>query len=156
MRKIKCSLFSILFVLALLINLFAASTQCVWTGVEKIIAVGDIHGDYKNFVKTLEGTQLVDEELHWIGGKTHFVQTGDIMDRGPEAKKAFNLIRSLEKEAKKAGGEVHMLIGNHEMMNITGIAFDYPDYVTVEQFISFLPERYCREKEKEFFKLSTT
>jgi len=154
MRKIKRSLVSILFVLAFLASLSAASTQCVWTGVEKIVAVGDIHGDYKNFIRILKGTQLIDEELHWIGGKTHLVQIGDIMDRGPEAKKAFDLIRSLEKEAKEAGGEVHLLIGNHEMMNITGITFDYPDYVTVQQFFSFLPEYYRKQKNNEYRKQS--
>ena len=50
------------------------------------------------------------------------------------------------------GGMVHVLLGNHEELNITGIVFDYPDYVTVEQFVSFLPRSFRRDKEREFFK----
>jgi hypothetical protein len=123
-----------------------------WTGVKKIIAVGDLHGDYENFVEILKGVRLVDDSLHWTGGDIHFVQTGDVLDRGPDAKKIFDLIMDLEKDAEEAGGMVHMLIGNHEEMNITGIAIDNPRYVTVEQFVSFLPDKFKEKKEKEFKK----
>jgi hypothetical protein len=123
---------------------------CVWQGVEKIIAVGDIHGDYQNFVKILKGVGLVDEDLHWNAGKTHFVQTGDIMNRGPDAKNALDLVQKLEGEAEAAGGKVHFLLGNHEEMNITGIALTQVGYVTIEQFISFLPEKFRQRKEREF------
>lgn len=149
-RKIKSSLIFTLLIFLLFACLYAGKIQCVWTGVEKIIAVGDIHGDYNNFLKILKGVRLIDKALHWSGGKTHFVQTGDIMDRGPDARKAFDLLMRLEKDAEKAGGKVHVLLGNHEEMNITGISFDYPGYVTVEQFVSFLPEDYRKKKEKEF------
>lgn len=144
------------FLIACAALLFAASssagTPCEWNGVEKIVAVGDIHGDYENFAVILKGTGIVDEELHWIAGKTHFVQTGDVMDRGPDARKILDLLMLLEKEAEQAGGKVHVLIGNHEEMNITGIAFRNPDYVTVDQFISFLPEGYKKSKERELEK----
>ena len=133
-------------------NSSAASIQCVWIGVEKIVAVGDVHGDYENFVKILKGTELIDKELHWTGGKTHLVQTGDIMDRGPDAKKVLDLLMRLEKEAKEAGGKVHALIGNHEEMNIIGISLRFTGYVGVNQFISFLPDKYRKKKEKEFRK----
>jgi hypothetical protein len=131
-----------------------ASRQCIWEGVEKIIAIGDLHGDYEHFITILknEKIKLVDNELHWIGGKTHLVQIGDVLDRGDRAKDIFDLIKNLEKEAEKAGGMVHMLIGNHEEMNITGIAFQYADYVTDKQFYDFLPDSYKKRKEREFKK----
>jgi len=152
MRKIIPQLICTLIIFTFLTNLYASNIQCVWTGIEKVIAVGDIHGDFKNFVKILKETKLINEALHWIGGKTHLVQMGDIMDRGPDAKKVFDLLIRLEKEAEEAGGKVHMLIGNHEEINITGIAFDYVGYVTVEQFVSFLPDKYRDKREKEFRK----
>lgn len=74
----------------------AEDIPCVWTGVEKIVAIGDLHGDYENFVRILQGTRLVNEKLSWTGGKAHLVQTGDVMDRGPDAKAIFDLIRRLE------------------------------------------------------------
>jgi len=152
MRKTKTILILAVFVLASLVHLYAADTQCVWTGVEKIIAVGDIHGDYKAFTKILKGTGLIDGELHWTGGKTHLVQIGDVMDRGPDAKKIFDLMMRLEKEAGEAGGKVHALIGNHEEMNIADIAFDREGYVTLGQFYSFLPDEYREKKEKKIRK----
>lgn len=132
--------------------LAAEEVPCRWSGVEKIVVVGDLHGDYDHFVQILKAVGLVDSNLSWTGGRAFLVQTGDVMDRGPEARKIFDLIRRLEDEAEAAGGQVQMLIGNHEEMNITGIAFDYEDYVTVEQFISFLPEDYFARKQKELEK----
>jgi len=127
-----------------------AEIPCVWTGVERVVAVGDLHGDYANFVAILEGTKIVDGELHWAAGRTHLVQIGDVLDRGPEARRIFDLLISLEREAEAAGGHVHCLTGNHEEINMSGIAFDYPDYVTVEQFKSFLPDDYIRQREIKF------
>jgi hypothetical protein len=132
--------------------LYAAQIQCVWTGVEKIVAVGDLHGDYENFVEILKGTGLVDENLHWTGSKTHLVQIGDVVDRGPEAWRIFDLLMTLEKEAEMVGGKIHPLLGNHEEMNITGIALDYRGYVNVDQFVSFLPEKYRENQERKFIK----
>ncbi len=130
----------------------AEAQTCEWTGVKKIVAIGDLHGDYINFVEILKGVKLVDDSLHWIGGETHLVQTGDILDRGPDGRKILDLIMTMENEAEEAGGMVHMLIGNHEEMNITGIAIDNPRYVTVEQFISFLPDDFKEKKEQDFKK----
>jgi len=140
----------VLFLLFIFTQLCSAGIKCVWCGVDKIVAVGDIHGDYKNFILILKGTGIVDENLNWAGGKIHLVQIGDVMDRGPDARKVFDLLMRLEKEAEKAGGMVHALIGNHEFMNIAGISFDYPSYVTPEQFVSFLPTKYRKKKELEF------
>ncbi|HKL54238.1 MAG TPA: hypothetical protein VJ902_09775, partial [Wenzhouxiangellaceae bacterium] len=58
-----------------------------WAGVERIIAIGDLHGDYANYIKTLRAAELVDHRANWVAGETHLVQTGDIPDRGPDTKK---------------------------------------------------------------------
>jgi len=125
-----------------------------WKGVERVVAVADLHGDYDRFVFILAHPQigLVDNDLRWTGGRTHLVQLGDVMDRGPRAKEIFDLLQRLEKEAAAAGGAVHMILGNHEEMNITGIALDYPGYVPVEQFVAFLPEDFRRQREARYIK----
>lgn len=125
-----------------------------WTGVERVVAVADLHGDFDRFVFILAHPQvhLIDEDLHWAGGRAHLVQLGDVMDRGPRAKDILDLLMRLEKEAAAAGGMVHMLLGNHEEMNITGIALDYPGYVTVEQFVAFLPEDFRRQRDEAYLK----
>ena len=130
----------------------AAKNQCVWTGVERIVAVGDLHGDSANFKRILRGTGIIDRDDHWSGGKTHLVQMGDVMDRGDYARDIFDLIRQLEKEAEAVGGMVHQLIGNHEELNIAGLSLKYyKEYVTYKQFTDFLPVKF-REDEEEKFK----
>jgi hypothetical protein len=88
--------------------------------VARVVAVGDIHGDYEQLQKVLRLCKLTDTQDRWIGGKTHLVQTGDVLDRGPESKKAMDLLIALESQAQQAGGAVHALIGNHEAMTLTG------------------------------------
>jgi len=100
----------------------------------------------------LKGTGIIDDGLSWTGGKTHLVQIGDVMDRGPDPKKIFDLLMRLDEEAKEVGGEVHALIGNHEEMNIGDIALDREGYVTPSQFVSFLPDKYRKSQEKKFRK----
>jgi hypothetical protein len=91
-----------------------------WEDVARIVAVGDVHGDYDQLVAVLKTAGLIDDQLNWTGGKTHLVQTGDILDRGPDSRKAMDLLMHLEKQAEEAGGYVHALIGNHEAMNVYG------------------------------------
>ncbi len=85
----------------------------------KLIAIGDVHGDYDQFVKLLQSIGLVDKRNKWIAGDTRVVQLGDIPDRGPHTRKIMDLLMKLEKGASKAGGSMTVLIGNHESMNMT-------------------------------------
>jgi hypothetical protein len=94
--------------------------QDTFKGVDRIVAVGDVHGGFAAFVDTLRAAQIIDEKNNWSGGRAHFVQMGDVMDRGADSRKVLDLLMDLEKQAQKAGGFVHCLIGNHEAMNMYG------------------------------------
>lgn len=150
-RKTTRVIIVCLFTYILFLPLYADKIQCRWKNVKKIVAVGDVHGDKKNFIKILRLAGIIDENNKWIAGKTHFVQNGDVMDRGNHAKDIFDLMKKLQKEAKEAGGKVHMLLGNHEELNITGMAPRYPGYVPPLQFIDFLPDD-SRERLLEEYK----
>lgn len=100
---------------------------------ERVVAVGDIQGDYDAFVSLLQRAKLVDNNLHWIGGKSILIQTGDILDRGIEARRVLDLLMRLEKEAKKEHGRVLVLLGNHEVMNMMG-DLRYVNRKVYEQF----------------------
>jgi hypothetical protein len=100
---------------------------------ETVVAIGDVHGDFDDFVAILQRTGLIDKQNHWIGAKTTFVQVGDLLDRGPKPREVMDLMMALEKEAGQAGGRVVSLLGNHEMMNIMGDL----RYVTPVNYASF-------------------
>lgn len=91
-----------------------------WDDVQRIVALGDLHGDYGGYLEALASAGLVDPAGDWAAGATHFVQIGDIPDRGPDSALIFRHLRRLEQQACAAGGRVHALIGNHELMNLTG------------------------------------
>jgi Calcineurin-like phosphoesterase len=104
-----------------------------WDAVARVVAVGDVHGDYDQFLTVLRDSGLVDDKARWTGGKAWLVQTGDRVDRGPDSRKVMDLLQRLEKEAKKAGGAVQALLGNHEAMNMIGDL----RYVSPEEFAAF-------------------
>jgi tetratricopeptide (TPR) repeat protein len=117
-----------------------------WNDVPRVIAVGDVHGAYDNLVAVLKNAGLLDEKLKWKGGKAHLVQNGDVVDRGPHSRKAMDLLMELEEQAEKAGGRVHVLIGNHEAMNVVGIL----DLVSKGEYESYTDRDSRRLREVAF------
>ena len=87
---------------------------------QRIVAVGDLHGDVTQAVAVLAMAGITDAEGHWTAGDTVFVQTGDTTDRGDDSRAVLALLRRLEGEARAAGGLVVPLLGNHEVMNLRG------------------------------------
>ena len=111
-----------------------------WEGVERVVAIGDIHGDYDGYMTTLRAAGLVDDRGRWAGGETHLVQVGDLPDRGPDTLKIIEHIQALTKQARRKGGRVHSLIGNHEVMNVIGdLRYVHPG--EYEAFVSRKSER---------------
>jgi len=115
-------------------ELRAAGSACEFTGVDRVVAVGDVHGAYDRFVEILRTASLVDDKLRWTGARTHLVLLGDVVDRGPDSVKALDFIERLSKDAAKAGGAVHMLLGNHEVMRMLGDV----RYVTPGEYSAFV------------------
>jgi len=117
-----------------------------WEGVERIVAIGDLHGDYTNYMATLRAAGLVDAKGKWSAGKTHLVQTGDIPDRGPDTRKIIEHITKLAKQAERQGGYVHNLIGNHEAMNVYGDL----RYVTDGEFEAFVTKKSAKMRDRVY------
>jgi hypothetical protein len=88
--------------------------------VDSLYVVGDVHGAHANLVPLLVNAGLVDESLGWRGGRAHLVFDGDLVDRGPDATRILWLVYRLEREAARAGGRVHVVLGNHEIMAMAG------------------------------------
>jgi len=111
---------ALLFLVFLLLLCSIAPCQDEFDGVERIVAVGDVHGGFEDLVSVLRAARIVDGRNRWVGGKAHLVQTGDLLDRGDNSRKVLDLLIDLESQAQKAGGMVHVLLGNHEAMNMYG------------------------------------
>ncbi len=117
LRRARAGLAALLLAAGVLHPSVAGSTD---KAPERLVAVGDVHGDFDDLCLILKRTGLLDDENRWIGGNATLVQTGDLIDRGPKGRAAMDLIIGIEKDAEKAGGQVLPLLGNHEVMNILG------------------------------------
>jgi Calcineurin-like phosphoesterase len=95
-----------------------ANSPCDIQTTERVVAVGDVHGAFDSFVAILRAAQVIDNRNRWSARRTVLVQTGDILDRGPDSRKAIDLLRQLERDAQRAGGRVVSLLGNHELMRL--------------------------------------
>jgi thiol-disulfide isomerase/thioredoxin len=87
---------------------------------QKLLALSDIEGNFEALRKLLQANKVIDENFNWIFGDGHLVFVGDMVDRGEEVTQCLWLIYALEEKAKKAGGYVHYILGNHEIMNLNG------------------------------------
>lgn len=117
-----------------------------FSGIERVVAVSDVHGAYDAMAATLTKAGVLGKDLAWSGGLTHLVITGDILDRGPDSRKAMDLIMRLEEQAADAGGRVHLLLGNHEVMNLIGDL----RYVSKEEYAAFANDESAEERERWF------
>ena len=138
----------------ILILLALAMASQAWAGPAKtpadspdaVVAIGDVHGNFDDFVAILQHIGLIDAQNHWAGNKTIFVQAGDMLDRGPKPREAMDLMMALEKEAPKTGGRVVPLLGNHEVMNIMGDL----RYVTPANYASYVDSK-SEERQKSAY-----
>jgi len=96
--------------------------------VEKIVVIGDIHADFEMLLAVLKKADIINDKLEWSGGKTYLVMIGDLVDgkaridnwSGDSDLKVINFLSKLINQAKRKGGDVIILLGNHEFMNIRG------------------------------------
>jgi len=123
-----------------------------WEDVGRIVAIGDLHGDYDSYLTALQSAGLVDRRGRWAGGDTHLVQTGDIPDRGPDTRRIITHMARLAKEASKRGGRVHNLMGNHEAMNVYGDL----RYAVEGEFTAFAGARSAALRDRYYARLMET
>jgi hypothetical protein len=106
--------------LSLALGLALSLVTATAIAAPRIVAVGDVHGDIPAVKKILEEAGVLDAAGAWVGGDTVLVQTGDLIDRGPQMRGALDFVMALEQAAPKHGGRAVSLLGNHEVMNMTG------------------------------------
>ena len=96
----------------------------------KFLSISDFDGHIEGFTMILRGEGVIDSNFNWTYGNGHLIISGDLFDRGFHITECMWLLYKLESEAAIAGGKVHLIIGNHEIMNMT----DDWRYVDVKYF----------------------
>lgn len=119
-KLFKLSIYILLVALSARVDAQVAESQWRFSGVERVVAVSDIHGNYHDLIYTLQQADIVDQERTWTGGKSHLLVLGDSVDRGPESLRVVEYLMNLQHQAVKTGGRVHVLMGNHEAMVLAG------------------------------------
>jgi len=122
----------------------AEDNAVTWTGVEHVVAFADVHGAYEELTTLLRSAGMVDAALRWSGGKTHLVSLGDLLDRGADSRTVMDLLMRLQGEAAAAGGRLHVVLGNHEAMNVLGDL----RYVDSGEYAAYLPDEDPAERAK--------
>jgi hypothetical protein len=126
-----------------------AGAEYRFTGAERIVALSDPHGAYDAMVTTLANAGVIDGDRNWAAGATHLVITGDLLDRGADSRPIMDLVMQLEAQAEEAGGQVHLTLGNHEVMNLIGDL----RYVAPGEYAAFADEESAEERELWFRRL---
>ena len=99
----------------------------------RIIAIGDLHGDFQAMQQALIRAKIIDIDNNWIGEDSIVVQVGDVLDGGGRGHEIdsngnnslaeiqiFHFLYKLNVAARSSNGRVISLIGNHELMNMLG------------------------------------
>ena len=99
---------------------------------DRLVIIGDIHGDIKRFKNILIDAKIINNNIEWIAEpkNTIVIQMGDQIDslnrttdndwEVIEDIEMINFTNILDKLATEKGGRLISLIGNHEFMNILG------------------------------------
>jgi hypothetical protein len=93
---------------------------CIYPPADKLVVVSDIEGEFYSFVKLMIQCKVIDNNYNWIFGKGHLVICGDLFDRGRDVNAYLWLLYKLDLQAKAAGGYEHVILGNHDIMNLSG------------------------------------
>ena len=96
--------------------LLKPSFRQTFRNVDSMAVIADVHGEYTSYLNLLKAMGVVDNDLNWKFGAGHLVILGDVFDRGDRVTDIFWHLYGLEKQAVRAGGMVHFLLGNHELM----------------------------------------
>lgn len=130
--------------LALFLTVGVAAAEYEIDTSSRVVAFADVHGAFDDWTTLLQELGVVDEQYNWSGGDTHLVSLGDLIDRGPDSRKVVELLMKLDGQAAQAGGAVHMVLGNHEIMVMTGDL----RYVSAAEFAAFAADETQAERDE--------
>ena len=98
----------------------------------KLLAVSDLEGNLDHLLQFLEIYDVIDDAYNWNWGKNQLLFNGDSVDRGEQVTELLWFIRKLQQQASIAGGQVHFILGNHDVMIMANdIRYTHDKYKTI-------------------------
>jgi hypothetical protein len=91
-----------------------------WPAPDSLVVISDIHGEFDRMTAVLRNAGILDADGRWAGGSKQLVIVGDVFDRGPHSTRSLWFLYGLEPQAEAAGGRMHLVLGNHELMVMLG------------------------------------
>jgi Calcineurin-like phosphoesterase len=88
--------------------------------------VGDVHGYLDRLTDNLQAAGLIDDAADWCAGDATLAVLGDLVDRGPDGIGVIDLLMRLQHQARRAGGSVQVVIGNHDLLLVAAHKFGEP------------------------------
>jgi hypothetical protein len=115
-------------------------TNGIFPAVNRIITIGDLHGDFEALIICLQKANVINDKYEWTGGNTWVVQLGDIVDgrnrignwKADDELKILSFLENLDEKAKKFRGKIVFILGNHEIMNTFG-NFSYASSTAIKK-----------------------
>jgi hypothetical protein len=121
-------------------------TAAVAQRPQRIVAVGDLHGDFDAWQAVARNAGVIDAKGHWAGGNTILVQMGDITDRWADSLKIARSLQQLQKEAPRAGGKAIVILGDHEAMQLLGDN----RYTTAGEYAAFADDQSAARRDRVY------
>jgi hypothetical protein len=88
----------------------------LWPAQPRVVVIGDLHSDIHAARQAFQLAGGTDESDAWIGGALTIVQLGDMIGRSDDERQVLDFLFAVRDRAQAAGGKVHLLVGNHEVM----------------------------------------
>jgi hypothetical protein len=82
----------------------------------RVVVMGDLHADIYAARRAFQLAGATNESDVWIGGALTVVQLGDMIGRSDDERQVLDFLFAMRAQAQAAGGKVHLLVGNHEVM----------------------------------------
>lgn len=120
--------------------------QLEYSNVARVAVISDVHGQAGLLRGLLIAQGIIDKLGNWQFADGHLVVVGDVFDRGPEVTESLWLLYQLDFQAREAGGQLHFLLGNHEVMVLNGRRkYLHDKYLKVEDILArSMPQLYAR------------
>ena len=102
---------------------FSQPTKLKLLPDQRIVVIGDVHGNLNGLKKILSDHGVIDENDQFVGKNVVVILEGDLVSKGMQSFRTLEFVMNLQRQASVKGEYVYPLIGNHDVQFAIG---EYP------------------------------